>query len=247
MYASVARKERATSQNMKITYYKEESEEKYQVGVLGSRRLPYILNFCENSISCSCPDFCTRTQKHICKHIYFIIHLAKNNLIFNTVNELSELIHREKVRTIRENLLSVIDKKKMETNSSESNTISIERDDCCSICMEPLSENIKKCMKCEHVIHHQCLTDWWDLNRRLTHQHDVSNGKCPYCRANNGFAYIFQALEDPWEGFNFQTMTEALLDPNPSPTQKEELALKEELASAESTIDLPEPEILDQE
>ena len=89
--ASAARKERAKTQNMKITYYSDEGDS-YQVGVLGSRKLPYILKFSPTSITCSCPDYQIKEHKPICKHIYFIIHLAKNNLIFNTVDQLIDLI-----------------------------------------------------------------------------------------------------------------------------------------------------------
>ncbi len=195
------RKERATSQNMKITYYEEESSKDFKVGILGSRKVPYILHFHPENISCGCPDF--KTRGVICKHIYFIIHLAKNYLIFNTVQKLDDLKNEEKIITIRENLASMIDKKKMDGNNSQSNTVSIERDDCCSICFVDLEGRIEKCSQCEHCFHFNCLDSWWSLP---SHYHDVIRGKCPYCRNERGLSHVNGGGEnsDPWETFNFK-------------------------------------------
>jgi len=202
--ASAARKERAKTQKMKITYYSDEGDS-YQVGVLGSRKLPYILKFSPTSITCSCPDYQIKKHKPICKHIYFIIHLAKNNLIFNTVDQLIDLIDVDKVAQIRENLMQVIDKKKMDSMNSVQNTISIERDDYCSICTMELDGQIEKCHECEHVLHINCLEGWWN---------DTSYGRnikrCPYCRCDTGFSHIFEAPDDPWERFDFRKLTEEL-------------------------------------
>jgi len=195
---STARKERAKNQNIKITYFNEEVDS-YQVGILGSRRLPYLVKFTDTSITCTCPDFSFRTVAPICKHIYFIIHLARNNLIFNTVEKLEDLISPEKIATIKENLLSVIDKKKMEANNSLRNRISIERDDCCSICTGDLENNLEKCSACEHVLHLTCLESWWRSSPHL----GVQMGKCPYCRNDHGFGHIFGRTQDPWDKFNF--------------------------------------------
>ncbi len=196
------RRERATNENIKITFYQEETPTNFQVGVIGARKKPYILKFNPDEVSCSCPDYFHRTIKPICKHIYFIIHLARNHLIFNTVNEITELKTEEKINIIRENLKAVIDQKKLEQNNTVSNTISIERDDCCSICMSELTGEIDKCRSCAHVLHMDCLRGWWDIR---VNSWTNNKGKCPYCRHNSGFMHIFSEVEDPWEKFNFET------------------------------------------
>lgn len=192
------RKERAQHQNLKITYYNETNETEYQVGVLGSKKTPYILNFSNSEVSCNCPDFTIRQHKHICKHIFFIIRLSKTNEIFNQIKSLTELQDDAKIRTIRSNLLGVIDKKKMDNNDEE-NTISIERDDYCAICMGDLDARIEKCSKCEHVMHYSCLNGWWNMSTW-----NSNKGKCPYCRDNRGFTHVDNVMEDPWDSFNFK-------------------------------------------
>jgi len=193
------RKERATTQNMKITYYEEESESNFKVGILGSRKVPYILHFHPANISCNCPDFERRGL--ICKHIYFVIHLARNYMIFNAVQELRDLKTEEKIKTIRNNLVDMIDKKKLENNNSESNTISIERDDCCPICCSDLEGRIEKCGQCHHCFHYLCLDSWWTLGSR----YETIRGKCPYCRQENGLSHVDGVVEtDPWAAFSFK-------------------------------------------
>ena len=194
-----SRRHRAKEQNMKITYYNELNETSFEVGVLGSRKLPYILNFSPTCVSCSCPDYTIKQQKPICKHIFLIIHLSKKNNIFNQINKLSELQDAEKISQIKSNLLSVIDKKKLEANNTEKNTISIERDDYCPICMEDLNDKIEQCSQCEHVIHYSCLQSWWGLSLSW----NSNKGKCPYCRDNKGFSHLSDVKEDPWDAFDF--------------------------------------------
>ena len=194
------RKARAKEQNMKITYYNEKSDTEYDVGILGSRKTPYILEFNSSSdnctAKCSCMDF--RLRQTICKHIYLVMHLAKANALFNDTETLTDLQHPTKILSIKENLLKAIDKKKLEENNSETNTVSIERDEYCAICMEDFTKNIQKCRQCEHVIHTNCLTNWWET---VSKSWDDKRGQCPYCRANNGFPT--SSSQDAWENFQF--------------------------------------------
>ena len=195
------RKARAKEQNMKITYYEEISSSEYHVGILGSRKIPYILQFNSSptdcKAQCNCMDF--NLRKNICKHLYLVMHLAKANTLFNTTETLPELQEPEKIQQIQTNLLQVIDKKKLEENNSTTNTVSIERDEYCPICMGDLETNIQKCTQCEHVVHSLCLQSWWET--ASTHWNN-KNGHCPYCRATNGFAP--QGTGDAWDNFQFQ-------------------------------------------
>lgn len=203
-YFSESRKTRAKEQNMKITYYNEVNETDFQVGVLGSRKMPYILNFSNSEVSCNCPDYTIKQHKPICKHIYLIIHLSRTTSIFNNISELTDLHDASKISEIKQNLLSVIDKKKLEANNGETNTISIERDEYCSICMGDLDNKIEKCSQCEHVIHYNCLTGWWNMSSSW----NSNKGKCPYCRDNKGFAHLENVNEDPWDSFDFNKTSE---------------------------------------
>ena len=228
-WQSNARKTRAKEQNMKITYYNEINETDFQVGVLGSRQVPYILNFSNSEVSCNCPDYSIKQTKPICKHIFLIIHLSKTNEIFNQIQELSDLLDASKISTIKENLLSVIDKKKLEANNGETNTISIERDDYCAVCMGDLTTSIEKCSQCEHVIHQSCLKGWWSMSSSW----NSNKGKCPYCRANNGFSHLDSTYEDPWCSFDFSKIQKYRTDYDLTSSEEHSIAKAEEKVKEE--------------
>ena len=102
-------------------------------------------------------------------------------------------------------MMAVIDRKKISAELGESNTVSIERDDYCSICMCDLDEGlIEKCSVCAHVMHIQCITNWWDLSSRLNN----IKGKCPYCKDPRGFFHMTNKEMDPWKLFDFQASLE---------------------------------------
>lgn len=184
-----SRKVGALSQDMKITYFDDEFPQCFKVGVLGSRKIPYILDFSLNKVGCSCPDY--ERKKNLCKHIYFVIHLSKNIEIFDTINCLED-ITQEKLDQVRDHLKNIIDKKKLE-KSIKMNTICIERDDYCAICIQDLKENISKCQTCQHVIHDLCLNEWWKISK-------IQDGMCPYCKDLKGFPQI-EKTSDPWDNF----------------------------------------------
>jgi len=202
------RKYRATTQQMSITYFKlQENQVDFRVGVIGSRNIPYILNFCQSSmdITCTCPDFEKRQHKPLCKHMLFIVNLSNHQSMFNNLNTLNELKNTIKLSAIRSNLMAIIDLKKLNSELQESNTISIERDDFCSICMCDLDAQIEKCSVCAHVMHISCITGWWNLSTRWNNL----KGKCPYCKDPRGFSHINHDAEDPWKTFDFSGGAEA--------------------------------------
>jgi len=201
MYRS--RKYKATTQQMSITYFKlQDNKIDFRVGVIGSRKIPYILDFCQSTmnITCTCPDYEKRDHKPICKHMYFIVNLSNQTNMFNNLTCHNELKDITKLTQIRESIMAIIDRKKLGSELEESNTVSIERDDFCSICMCDLDEGrIEKCSVCAHVMHIHCITSWWDLSSALNR----NNGRCPYCKDPRGFSHIKQNDDDPWNKFDF--------------------------------------------
>ena len=203
------RKYRATTQIMSITYFKlQDNQIDFRVGVIGARKIPYILDFCQSTmnITCTCPDYEKRQHKPICKHMLFILNLSNQRNMFNNLTRHDELKDAAKLTQIRESIMAVIDQKKLSAELGESNTISIERDDFCSICMCDFDEEqIEKCSVCSHVMHIQCITSWWNLSSRW----NSIKGKCPYCKDPRGFFHIRQNSEDPWHNFDFHGSSEA--------------------------------------
>ena len=202
------RKYRATTQIMSITYFKlQDNQTDFRIGVIGARKIPYILDFSQSTmnITCTCPDYEKREYKPLCKHMLFIVKLSNQRNMFNNLTCHDELKDAAKLTQIRESIMAVIDQKKLSAELEESNTVSIERDDFCSICMCDLEDQIEKCSVCAHVMHIQCITSWWNLSSRW----NSIKGKCPYCKDPRGFSHIRQDSEDPWHNFDFSNGSEA--------------------------------------
>ena len=215
-FRRIDRKYRASTQHMSITYFKlQDNQTDFRVGVIGSRKIPYILNFCQStmSITCTCPDYEKREHKPLCKHMLFIVNLSNQKSMFTNLTSHNELKDATKLSAIRDSLMAVIDQKKMSIDLSELNTVSIERDDFCSICMCDLDGPIEKCSICAHVIHILCLTSWWDL----TNSWNSIKSKCPYCKDPRGFAHIKNKNEDPWNLFDFHEASAASEAPEAAP------------------------------
>jgi len=215
-YRSRDRKYRAITQSMSITYFKiQENKTDFRVGVIGARKFPYILDFCQSTmnITCTCPDYEKREHKPLCKHMLFIVNLSNQRNMFNNLTRHDELKDAAKLTQIRESIITIIDQKKLSAELQESNTVSIERDDFCSICMCDLEGQIEKCSVCAHVMHIPCITSWWDLSSRW----NSIKGKCPYCKDPRGFCHIAQNSEDPWHNFDFNGSSEAADQQVPEP------------------------------
>jgi hypothetical protein len=221
---------------MSITYFKlQDNQTDFRVGVIGARKIPYILDFCQSTmyIKCTCPDYEKREHKPLCKHMLFIVNLSNQRNMFNNLTHHDELKDTAKLTQIRESIMAIIDQKKLSAELGESNTVSIERDDFCSICMCDLDEGqIEKCTVCEHVMHIPCIISWWDLSSRW----NSIKGKCPYCKDPRGFSHIRQDSEDPWHNFDFSNGSEAADQQQQVP----ELLLP----AAEEQHDQPVPELL---
>jgi hypothetical protein len=242
------RKYKASTQLMHITYFKlEDNHTDFRVGVIGSRKIPYILDFSQSSmnITCTCPDFEKREHKPLCKHMLFIVNLSNQKAMFNNLLTHNELKDLAKLSIIRDSLMAIIDEKKIGDSLSEANTVSIERDDFCSICMCDLDTQIEKCTCCSHVMHVYCITSWWELSNSW----NSKKGKCPYCKDPTGFSHIKNKEEDPWNLFDFHTASAeeppALEEEAANqPILPEPLALEEEAANQPI---LPEPPALEEE
>ncbi len=234
-YSYRDRKYKATTQPMSITYFKlQDNQTDFRIGVIGARKIPYILDFSQSTmnITCTCPDFEKREHKPICKHMLFIVNLSKQRNMFNNLTQHDELKDAAKLTQIRESIMAIIDQKKLSAELQESNTVSIERDDFCSICMCDLDEGqIEKCSVCAHVMHIPCIISWWDLSTRW----NSIKGKCPYCKDPRGFSHIRQVDEDPWKNFDFSNGSSASAD-----QQVPELLLP----AASSAADQQVPELL---
>ena len=228
------RKYRATTQQMSITYFKlQENQIDFRVGVIGSRKWPYILNFCQSSmnITCNFTDFEKRQHKPLCKHMLFIVNLSNHQSMFNNLESLDELKNTIKLSAIRQNMMAIINHKKINSELEESNTVSIERDDFCSICMCDLDVQIEKCSVCAHVMHISCIKGWWELSPRWNN----IKGRCPYCKDPRGFSHINYNAEDPWKLFDFHAALEAVVQP-----------VQELLQPAEEAVVQPVQELLPQ-
>jgi hypothetical protein len=160
----------------------------------------------------------------------FILNLSNQRNMFNNLTRHDELKDAAKLTQIRESIMAVIDQKKLSAELGESNTISIERDDFCSICMCDFNEEqIEKCSVCSHVMHIQCITSWWNLSSRW----NSIKGKCPYCKDPRGFYHIRQNSEDPWHNFDFSNISsEAANQPDPEPLPAAEEAADQPISDA---------------
>ena len=226
------RKYRATTQQMSITYFKlHDNQTDFRIGVIGSRKIPYILDFCQSSmnITCTCPDYEKRQHKPLCKHMLFIVNLSNHQSMFNNLTSHNELKNTIKLSAIRQNMMAIIDHKKINSELEESNTVSIERDDFCSICMCDLDVQIEKCSVCAHVMHISCIKSWWELSPRWNN----IKGRCPYCKDPRGFSHINYNAEDPWKLFDFHAAIEAVVQP-----------VQELLPPAEEAVVQPVQELL---
>jgi hypothetical protein len=152
--------------------------------------------------------------------------------MFNNLTCLDDIKDVAKLTQIRKSIMAIIDERKLSAELQESNTVSIERDDFCSICMCDLDEGkIEKCSVCAHVMHIPCIISWWDLSTRW----NSIKGKCPYCKDSRGFAHIKQVDEDPWKTFDFSNGSEAADQQVPEPL----------LPPAEEAADQQVPEAAD--
>jgi hypothetical protein len=165
----------------------------------------------------------------------FLVSLSNQRNIFNNLTRHDELKDVAKLTQIRESIMAIIDQKKLSAELGESNTVSIERDDFCSICMCDLDEGkIEKCSVCAHVMHIPCIISWWDLSTRW----NSIKGKCPYCKDPRGFSHIRQVDEDPWRNFDFSNGSEAADQQQQIPESL--LPSAEEAAEEASEQQLPE-------
>jgi len=230
------RKYRANTQLMKITYFKvHDNQIDFKVGVVGSKKISYILEFSQSTlnITCTCPDYEKRQHKPICKHMLFIVNLSNQKAIFTNLMSHNDLKDVAKLETIRLSLMNIIDAKKMGSELSESNVVSIERDDYCSICMCDLDGQIEKCSICAHVMHDMCIQSWWNLS----YSWNSIKGSCPYCKSK-GFAHIKQKDEDPWRFFDFSEAASA--DPEAASAAPEAASAAPEVAPEVLFQDLSE-------
>ena len=184
---------------MKIINFTKNDDGSFIVSIKGVRGIPYQVFFSEQEITCSCPDYQKHSVKPICKHMFKCICLSENDNIFNNVMLLSELMNSQYLCSILENIMRIIDIKKMERYGNPQNQISIERDEYCSICYGDFDTDIVECSKCKHVFHQNCISLSWNSASRLSH------GKCPMCREPNSFPQFGGFNNnDPWEIYNFQ-------------------------------------------
>ena len=198
---------------MKIINFTKYNDGSFIVSIKGVRGIPYQVFFSEQEITCSCPDYQKHTVKPICKHMFKCISLSENDDIFNNIMLLSELRNPQYLGRILDNIMRIIDIKKMERYGNPQNQISIERDDCCSICYGDFDTDITKCSNCKHVFHQNCVLLSW--NSAIYN----ARGKCPMCRELNSFPELGgNQNNDPWAMYDF-TFHPQLPEPEPVPEQ----------------------------
>ncbi len=183
---------------MKIINFTKNDDGSFIVSIKGVRGITYQVFFSEQAITCDCPDYQKRSVKPICKHMFKLLCLSENDDILNNVMLLNELMNSQYLGRILENIMRIIDIKKMERYGNPQNQISIERDEYCSICYGDFDTDIAECSKCRHVFHQTCIRLSWSSASHL------SRGKCPMCRAPNSFPQFGGFNNnDPWEIYNF--------------------------------------------
>ncbi len=187
------------------------------------------------------PIFWISAHRQWTSHVLVPIIKIENTSHLTCLDELKDVA---KMAQIRESIMAIIDQKKLSVELGESNTVSIERDDFCSICLCDLDTQIEKCSVCAHVMHIKCITSWWDLSARW----NSLNGKCPYCKDPRGFSHIKQIDEDPWKNFDFSNGSEAVAQQVPEllPLAAEAVAqqVPEPLLPAAEAVAQQVPELL---
>ena len=197
----------STVSPMKIINFIRNDDGSFVVSIKGIRGIYYQVFFSEQEITCSCPDYQKHTVKPICKHMFKCICLSENHDIFNNSMLLSDLMNPQYLGRILENIMRIIDIKKMERFGNPQNQISIERDEyCCAICYGEFDNDIAKCSKCKHVFHQNCINLSWNSVGAYN-----ARGKCPMCRQLNSFPQLGGSNnEDPWEVYNFSSPAAAV-------------------------------------
>lgn len=197
---------------MKIIFFLKNDDGSFIVYLKGERYMIYMVSFSERAITCSCPDYQKHSVKPICKHMFKCISLSENDDIFNNVMLLSELMVPQYLGPILNNIIRIVDIKKMERYGNPQNQISIERDDCCSICYGDFDTDIAKCSNCKHVFHQNCVRLSW--NSAMYN----AKGKCPMCRELNSFPELGgNQNNDPWAMYDFTFHSQL---PEPEPVQE---------------------------
>jgi hypothetical protein len=143
-----------------------------------------------------------------------------------------ELKDATKLSAIRQSIMVIIDQKKLSSVLEESNTVSIERDDYCSICMCDLEGQIEKCSVCEHVMHISCINTWWDLSNSWNY---IKN-RCPYCKDPKGLSHLRHNDEDPWRNFDFSIDVLQPVEEADQPVQDEPLLQLQPVEEADHPV-----------
>ena len=172
-------------------------------GVIGHTKEGYVVSFSKDNISCTCLDHIYRGHLgFVCKHIFFVIHLSKNNIIFDNTNYLKYLMNQSLIYIIRSSILKIIDIKKKEIQNVEQSVLHHpDRDSDCSICYESFKTNkmnkIQMCAVCKNSFHMHCIVTAWSYSS--------AKGNCPYCRAKSTDNKLLcdNNENDPWSNFNF--------------------------------------------
>ena len=202
------RKKRASVTGMYITSLDDHfypTDGSISVNVIGHTKKGYVVSFSKDNISCTCPDHIYRGHLDlVCKHIFFVIHLSKNNIIFNNTTSLRYLMNQALIYIIRSSILKIIDIKKKEIQNVETSVLphpDRESTDC-SICYESLkSSKIQMCAVCKNSFHKSCIVTAWSYSS--------AKGNCPYCRAKStDNKLLCDNKDDPWSNFNFNNQEE---------------------------------------
>lgn len=178
----------------------------FSVSIIGHTKRGYIVSFSKDNISCTCPDSTNRTYfKPVCKHMFFIIFLSKDNLdIFNNTICLKDLMNQVLIDRILGSILKIIEIKKEDLKNQIIRVIDPERDEECPICYYSF-ENTKltKCNVCKHTFHITCVTNAWSHS-------NSSKGNCPFCRARSDVNKLLldSNVDDAWSNFNFEIREE---------------------------------------
>lgn len=164
--ARSSRGERALCQSMYLLDAEHRGRDEWRFEVQGSMGVSYDLDFTQNAIKCSCPDFYRR--KETCKHCFFIVGRVLSDL---------ELMRKMEHKCEPMALFMADFSSRMEERIRMKHTVPLAASSTedCVVCFESLAcsgHDVWECSGCrKRCLHMECARRWLQ-----------KNNSCPLCR-----------------------------------------------------------------
>lgn len=169
--------------------------------ISGSRLDVYTITVAQSTaIRCNCPDSKSHARRHgcLCKHICFLLlRVLKvtddqpfyNGTVPTSLYEWMTRCQPENLRQLREanedpELTNRYKDAKhptpAERRPKKFSTKTVDPEDECSICFEPLVKDTSQCPGCHNVFHDSCILKWLQQQKST----------CPLCRSSEWKSFI---------------------------------------------------------